>query len=228
MNVRIAPAGDSALRVRFGDTINDTINDVVLSAMARLDVERPPGVTDVVPGHTTLLVTFDPEHAEVAAVQGWVERTLALATEAIRPARRLVEIPVLYDPTVAPDLEPLAAEKGLSVDDLATLHAAPDYRCLLLGFRPGFPFLGGLDPRLWTPRLPTPRLRVAAGSVAIGGQQTGIYPVQSPGGWRIVGRTPVRLFDSERADPFLVRPGDRVRLVRIDAAGYDRLGEPTT
>jgi inhibitor of KinA len=135
-----------------------------------------------------------------------------------------VEIPVLYDPLVAPDLEALAAEKGLSVHDLAAAHASGVYWCALLGFRPGFPFLGGLDRRLHAARLATPRVRVAAGSVGIGGQQTGVYPVESPGGWRLIGRTPVRLFTPEHADPFLVHPGDAVRFVAVDADRYQALG----
>jgi inhibitor of KinA len=135
-----------------------------------------------------------------------------------------VEIPVLYDPEVAPDLQALAEEKGLTVEALVALHTAPDYRCYLLGFRPGFPFLGGLDPRLVAARLPSPRPRVPAGSIGIGGRQTGVYPVDSPGGWRLIGRTPLPLFDPARADPFLVYAGDTVRFVAIDRAAFEGMG----
>jgi allophanate hydrolase subunit 1 len=131
-----------------------------------------------------------------------------------------VEIPVWYHPRVGPDLEELAREKKLSLEELISIHTEPDYLVYMLGFKPGFPFLGGLDERLWTPRLATPRLDVAAGSVGIGGQQTGIYSVRSPGGWRILGRTPFRLFDPHRENCFLIMPGDRVRFFSIEEREY--------
>jgi len=223
----LAPAGDSGLYVRFGAASEAVTVDVMLAVMAALDADRPPGVLDILPGYATVLVTLDPGRADRAVVEDWIERTLGGAQRSHppagpAPARRTVDIPVLYDPAVAPDLEPLAHDKGLAIDELVALHTAGAYRCALLGFRPGFPFLAGLDPRLWAPRLATPRVRVPAGSVAIGGRQTGVYPVDSPGGWRIIGRTPVRLFDPGRADPFLVRAGDDVRFVRIDDAELAR------
>lgn len=214
----VSPAGDQAFDVRFaGDD-----GTQALAAAERLIEQLPAGVTDVVPGYASLLVIYDPLRARPDDVAAWIARTAdgpAVAQEA-----RTVEIPVAYDPELAPDLAPLAAEKGLAVDELVALHSAPLYRCQLLGFRPGFPFLGGLDPRLASARLPSPRLRVPAGSVGIGGGQTGVYPVDSPGGWRLIGRTPLRLFDPARAEPFLVRAGDRVRFVPIDRATFDRWG----
>jgi inhibitor of KinA len=154
-------------------------------------------------------------------VRAWIERTIDVEPAPL--AARTIELPVCYDPALAPDLEPLAAEKGLTVEALAALHVAPAYRCHLLGFRPGFPFLGGLDERLVAARLASPRSRVPAGSVGIGGRQTGVYPVDSPGGWRLIGRTPLRLFDPARAEPFLIRAGDTVRFAPIDRATYDRM-----
>jgi inhibitor of KinA len=197
----------------------------VLSSLAQLDGDRPAGVIDLVPGYTTLLVLYDPGLADPAELRGWVERRLeSPPAERHAPPAQPVVIPVLYDPIVAADLQALASEKGLTVDELVTIHTGAIYRCYILGFRPGFPFLGGLDPRLHTPRLATPRVRVPAGSVGIGGQQTGVYPVESPGGWRIIGRTPLRLFDPDRADPFLVHPGDRVVFAAIDPSGFKALG----
>lgn len=215
---RVDPAGEGGYYVRLGEGLDPALADRVMGLCGALDQRRPAAVLDVVPGIGCVLVLVRPE-ADPAPVRAFIDAALAAAPA--RPPRRPreVEIPVAYDPTVAPDLAPLAAEKGISVDELIALHTAPAYRCLCLGFRPGFPFLGGLDERLSAARLPTPRVRVPAGSVGIGGRQTGVYPVDSPGGWRIIGRTPAVLFDPARADPFLVHPGDTVRFVRLDAPG---------
>jgi inhibitor of KinA len=210
----ITPAGDQAFSVSFGDGVDPDTSARVLGAAERLCAAPLAGVLDVVPGYDTLLVAYDPLSVAAAEVRGWIARTIE--GEAALVSGRRVEIPVVYHPSVAPDLEALAAEKGLTVGELIGLHTAPDYRCYLLGFRPGFPFLGGLDPRLHAARLPSPRLRVPAGSVGIGGRQTGVYPVDSPGGWRLIGRTSLRLFDPDRAEPFLVRAGDTVRFVAVD------------
>jgi inhibitor of KinA len=217
----ILPAGDQAFTVAFGAGVDAQTSARVLAAAERLAAARPAGVTDVVPGYDHLLVAYDPLAVAPDDVRAWIAGQLE--AEASPLFGRAVEIPVCYDPGLAPDLEPLAAEKGLTVEALAALHAAPAYRCYLLGFRPGFPFLGGLDDRLAAARLSSPRLRVPAGSVGIGGRQTGVYPVDSPGGWRLIGRTPLRLFDPGRAEPFLVRAGDTVRFAPIDRATYDRI-----
>jgi inhibitor of KinA len=219
----VEPAGDQGFVVRFGADIDPALGDRVLALLAALDPDRPAGVEDVVPGYAAVLVVYDAAIADADAVKAWIEEALAACGAAPAISARRIDIPVLYDAAVAPDLEPLAAEKGLAPDALAALHAACEYRCYLLGFRPGFPFLGGLDARLWSARLASPRVRVPAGSVGIGGRQTGVYPVDGPGGWRIIGRTPLRLFDPGRDDPFLVHAGDRVRFVAIDAAEYRRL-----
>jgi inhibitor of KinA len=217
----ITAAGDQAFEVRLGAGVDPDTSARVLATTERLLAAPLPAVTDVVPGYASLLVIYDPLRVEPAEVSAWI--TSALEGPAPAPRGREREIPVLYDPELAPDLAPLAAEKGLAVDELIALHTAPTYRCYLLGFRPGFPFLRGLDPRLAAPRLPTPRVRVPTGAVGIGGEQTGVYPVESPGGWRLIGRTPLRLFDVARPEPFLVQAGDSVRFVAIDRPTFDRL-----
>jgi inhibitor of KinA len=193
-------------------------------------------VVDVLPGYASVLVLFDPERLAPGEARVFVDGALAGAQAASAGQTvptgqtgsvRQVEIPVLYDPAVAPDLVELAREKGLSVEELARRHAAPLYRCHLLGFRPGFPFLGGLDPTLAAPRLATPRLTVPAGAVGIGGAQTGVYPGAGPGGWRIIGRTPLRLFDPARPRPFLIEAGDAVRFVPIDGERFRALAATT-
>lgn len=221
--IAVRPVGDQAFSLDLSaGAAGETTGARVLALTERLVASPLAGVTDVVPGYDSVLVTYDPLLVTPATVSGWLSGQLSSAVASF--AGREVEIPVLYDAGVAPDLEPLAAEKEMTSEALAALHAAGDYRCALLGFRPGFPFLTGLDPRLHAGRLTTPRTRVPAGSVGIGGRQTGVYPVDSPGGWRLIGRTPLRLFDPARAEPFLVRAGDRVRFAPIDRATYQRLG----
>jgi inhibitor of KinA len=141
------------------------------------------------------------------------------------PAPRRVTVPVWYDARVAPDLETVTREKGMTVDELIALHTGREVLVYMLGFRPGFPYMGTTDERLEVDRLATPRLAVPAGSVALAGRQTGIYPVASPGGWRIIGRTPWRLFDPGRAEPFRLLPGDLVRFKAIDERAFLELDE---
>ena len=234
----LAPAGDAGLMLRFSGGISAAGFEQVFATLARLRAARPPAWIDLVPGYASILIVLDPVRTTPSAAAAIVRRLLrgpAAATKAPRAAVRAggaldrpprhIEIPVLYHGDVAPDLEALAAEKRLSVPALVDRHAAPTYRCHMLGFRPGFPFLGGLDPRLATPRLATPRLSVPSGSVAVAGQQTGIYPNAGPGGWRIIGRTPLRLFDPARADPFLIHAGDQVVFVPIEPLHYSALEE---
>lgn len=215
--------GDSAYVVRFGDSISPERHALVVGALRALDEACEPWVVDIVPGYASVMVVYDAAEAAPEDVERWLEEALSKA----RPetaSRRVVDVPVWYHPSVGIDLEPLAHEKGLTVGELVGLHAAPEYLVYMIGFRPGFPFLGGLDPRLFAPRLATPRLSVPAGTVGIGGQQTGVYPQRSPGGWRLLGRTPLRLFSPEADTPFALGVGDRVRFVPITEAEYEALG----
>jgi inhibitor of KinA len=194
-------------------------------ALARAVSERlPDAVLEVVPSYRSLLVLHDPLRVPRA---GLVERILSLAEEVERapspPPRRVVRIPTRYGGADGPDLADVARLAGISETEVVRRHAAPVYLVHFLGFTPGFPYLGGLDPGLTTPRLDTPRTRIPAGSVAIGGGQTGIYPVESPGGWRIVGRTPLRLFDPRQARPFLLEAGDGLRFVPVDDAAFQAI-----
>lgn len=215
--------GDSAFVVRFGDSISPEIHACVVGALRALDAARERWVVDLVPGYASVMAIYDALQAAPEDVERWLVETLAKAEPEVS-SHRLVEIPVWYHPSVGLDLEPLAREKGLTVEELVALHTAPEYFVYMLGFRPGFPFLGGLEPRLFSPRLATPRTAVEAGSVGIGGQQTGIYPLRCPGGWRLLGRTPLKLFSPEADPPFALGVGDRVRFVPITQARYLSLG----
>lgn len=210
--------------VELGDAIDPALNARVHRLARAVREALGDEVVEVVPSYRSLLVVFDPLRLARAVLQARVAE-LAPPSDAEGEARaaRLVTIPVCYGGEHGPDLAGVAAHAGLPEAEVVRLHAASSYLVYMLGFTPGFPYLGGLDPRLATPRLATPRTEVPAGAVAIGGAQTGIYPVASPGGWRLVGRTPLRLFDPGAPSPFLLAPGDRVRFRPVDAAGFERI-----
>jgi KipI family sensor histidine kinase inhibitor len=218
------PLGEAALLLRFGDTLNVELARHVQSFARGLRASAPPGVLDLVPAYASLAVHFDPLQIDLDAVAAWVRARLREG-DGGRSARdgRSIEIPVCYGGDYGPDLADVAAHAGLSEEAVIALHSGSDYVVAMIGFLPGFPYLLGLDPRLAMPRLSTPRPDVRAGAVGIGGAQTGIYPQQSPGGWRLIGRTPEQLFDSSRVEPSLLQPGDRVRFVAIAPLDFKRL-----
>jgi antagonist of KipI len=211
---RAQPVGDAAATVELGESLDPATNARVRALDH--DLARSPfdGFREAVPGLRSLLVLYDPAVVRFAAV------ARDLLARAARPARpsppaRVHEVPTVYGGEDGPDLAPLARERGLTEADLAGRHAGEAYTVFMLGFTPGFPYLGLLPERLEVPRRATPRVRVPAGSVALAGRLTGIYPVASPGGWQVVGRTSLRLFDPRRAEPALLAPGDRVRFVAV-------------
>ena len=210
----IFPVGGSAFTVELGDTIDPALNARVRALDASLQGDPIPGVLETVPSYRSLLVIYDPR---VAAFDDLRSVLLArLAVPGLRaPEGRLLTVPTLYGGPDGPDLEPVAARLGIATDDVIALHTGGERTAFMLGFAPGFAYLGLLPPTLETPRRSTPRTRVPAGSVAIAGRQTAIYPVASPGGWNLIGRTSLRLFDPFSASPALIRPGDRVRFAAV-------------
>lgn len=218
--VSIAPLGERGFLLRWPARIDPAINDAVHACAARLHADAPDAVEDIVPAYASLVVLVDAERAAEEAVQrevqAWLQQALDARTDAdVIATRRLVEIPVHYGGSDGPDLDAVARSAGLDPATVIARHCAVDYRVGLLGFAPGFPYLIGLDPSIATPRRASPRTQVPAGSVGIGGAQTGIYPRQGPGGWQLIGRTDVRLFDPARDPPSLLAPGDRVRFVAV-------------
>jgi KipI family sensor histidine kinase inhibitor len=214
----IEAIADDALLVRMGERIDPATNARVHAFCDRIRMQRPLWLRDLVPAYASVGVFFDPLLIPADDVGRWLrglqEDEAHDAVAAFAP--RTVEIPVRYGGDDGPDLESAAAELGLAPAQLVQRHAAGDYTVAMIGFAPGFPYLLGLDPALALPRLATPRTVVPAGSVAIGGAQTGIYPRESPGGWRLIGRTPLALFDPSRDPPALLAPGDRIRFVAVD------------
>jgi KipI family sensor histidine kinase inhibitor len=212
----VAPAGDSALLVTFGRIISPQIHAQVRNLAQTISQDPLPGVGEAVPGYATLLVHYDPQMLDWDIVEAWVRQKLTDTGSVEQQPVHLVEIPVYYGGAYGPDLADVAAVHHLSPQEVIRIHAAGEYPVYMMGFTPGFPYLGGMDPSISTPRLKTPRSRVPAGSVGIAGEQTGIYPVDSPGGWRLIGWTPLRLYDPDRNPPFLLSPGDVVRFVAVE------------
>lgn len=218
---RIVACGDSALSIELSDEIDEDVNARVVALAADL-AERPiDAVLETVPTYRSLLVLYDPSIRRAKMLRPELEVRLRAATPGQRAGRRFV-VPVVYGGEAGLDLQELAEMKGLSTEEIVTTHANADYRVYMIGFAPGFAYLGGLPEVLHTPRLATPRQRVEAGAIGIGGRQASINSVPGPSGWRYIGRTPWRLFDPSRSEPFLLRAGDRVRFRPI---GPEEAGE---
>jgi KipI family sensor histidine kinase inhibitor len=215
----IREAGDAVLLLELDSVVTPDVNAQAVAAAMALRQESLPGVRDVVPTYRTVAVYFDPLRADVEALRAALERAATAPPATVES--RTIEVPTVYGGEAGPDLETLATSVGLAARDVVARHAGATYRVYMLGFLPGFAYLGTVDERIAAPRLATPRLVVPAGSVGIAGRQTGIYPRASPGGWQIVGRTALTLFDPSRTPAALLRPGDRVRFVPVPAASTE-------
>lgn len=209
------PCGDSALVVEFGDRIDAEVNARVIAVAEAVETAAIAGVTEIVPSYRSMLVRYDPVIIRGRALE---ERLAGLCRDAQPSAAqgRAWTIPVVYGGAVGQDLAEMAAMKNMSPEELIALHAGGEYRVFMIGFSPGFAYLGGLPPALHTPRLKQPRQNIPAGAIGIGGQQGSVSAVAGPSGWRFIGWTPVRTFDPVRHVPFLLQAGDRVRFRPID------------
>jgi inhibitor of KinA len=223
--MKLEPLGDSAVVATLGSGIDAATLASVLNFAGAIAAAKRPGITDVVPAYSTVTAFYEPAHFQetpgdaYGSVCRFMESCAARARAAHGGAgTRHIEIPVCYGADFGPDLSEVASHSGLSGAEVISLHSGADYLVHAIGFTPGFPYLGGLPEALRTPRRDTPRLRVPAGSVAIGASQTGIYPVDSPGGWHIIGRTPIALFNPHKQPAALLSPGDHVRFKVISAA----------
>ena len=218
MSVEIRHLGDRGLLVELGDGIDPAVNRRVQELHQIMTRENLCGVVETVPAYSSLLVVYDPLRAAPAPLARQIRRLCdfddALAPEAQRP---VIEIPVVYGGKAGPDLEDVAAYHNLTGEEVIRLHSGAVYRVYMIGFTPGFPYMGELPQALDTPRRETPRTRIPKGSVAIAQRQTGIYPVVSPGGWQIIGHTPLALFDPLQDQPSLLGMGDEVRFVSVTA-----------
>lgn len=210
---KTVPLGDSALLVELGDEIDATINQRVHALAALINISPLAGVIETVPAYATLLIHYDPLILTYAKIRKWIRVKLSHIENANLRKPRQLEVPVRYGGKYGVDLEFVADYHHLRVEDVIRIHSEKIYTIYMMGFTPGFPYMGKLDNAIATPRLETPRPSVSAGTVAIAGSQTGIYPIDSPGGWRLIGHTSLRLFAPESESPFLFSPGDEVKFV---------------
>ncbi len=219
----IRPLAESGVLVEVGATIESRLVARVMALTSSIDAAALPGVVDVVPSYTTIMVVFDPSTTDTDHVISSIRHLAVEPTTAAPPSAREVTIPVAYGGAHGPDLAAVADYTGLAPDEVVARHANGDYLVACMGFAPGFGFLVGLPSALETPRRPSPRTRVPRGSVGIGGAQTGVYSLDTPGGWNLIGRTPVPLVDLGGPAPFLLQPGDRVTFEPISAARYEEI-----
>jgi len=215
---RVVPAGDSAILIELGSEIAPEISSMVFALTDRIKDAGLNSGLEVLPTYRSVLVYYDPlvcSYSEMFdAVNGALERLVEPVN--VNSSLKIIEIPVVYGGDDGPDLDFVADHAGITKDAVIELHSGTDYRVYMLGFSPGFPYLGGLDERIAAPRLKTPRVLVPAGSVGIAESQTGVYPDAGPGGWRIIGRTSVPLFDVNSSTPSLITPATKVRFIPVD------------
>ncbi|MDA1477827.1 5-oxoprolinase subunit PxpB [Bacillus changyiensis] len=234
LHVEMAPLGDSALIIKFGTDINEQTHRITSALTKQIESAPFPGLIECVPAFTSVTVFYDPLEVSrnsskgvspFEKVKGIIKNTLYRLTIEEEIDRRTVEIPVCYGGEFGPDLEEVAQINNLTTEEVINIHTAGEYLVYMLGFAPGFPYLGGMSEKIAAPRRSSPRTSIPAGSVGIAGMQTGVYPLSTPGGWQLIGHTPLELFRPCEEPPSLLRAGDMVKFVRVTKAEYDKLKE---
>ena len=224
MKPTISPVGDRAISIDFGQVIDPTINRHIRQTIERIKELQLDGIIELVPTYCALLVEYDAMLYSYSEICNIIEPTLEEGmTNTTNELVTVVEVPTVYGGEFGPDLSFVASHNHLSEDEVISIHSGTDYLVYMLGFIPGFSYLGGMDSRIATPRLSSPRTVIPAGSVGIAGEQTGTYPSDSPGGWQIIGRTPVTMYDMSKAQAALLKAGDYVRYVPIDESEFHRI-----
>ncbi len=223
--IRILTAGDSSILVEFGKVISPEINRKIAATVQLMKMQHIEGVVDIIPAFCSLLINYDPRVISYEEITERMQHLLKMDAKMDEGKKKVYEIPVCYGGEYGPDIANIAAHAGLTEEEVIKIHSSRDYLIYMLGFLPGFCYLGGLDERIHTPRLANPRIKISAGSVGIGGSQTGIYPLDSPGGWQLMGMTPVKTYDPDREVPILLEAGDYIRFIPIDEEEYHRIKE---
>ena len=224
-DLRFVPAGDKAFVIEMGDGISPEINRSVHNLFLAIEKQGIPGILDMVPTYRSLLINYDPLTLPPDELEERVRALTQDLDETATGASRVVELPTVYGDDHGPDLAYVAEHNGLTEEEVIALHSGTNYLVYMMGFTPGFTYLGGMPEKIATPRLQTPRTAIPAGSVGIAERQTGVYPIESPGGWQLIGRTPVRLFDPSKQPPVIAEPGDYIRFVPVSPEEYQRILE---
>lgn len=213
-------AGDKALTVEYGNEISEDISSKVRSMMGALESNKIEGVLEIVPTYRSLMIHYNPLIIGYDNLINKLKLLEGKLNDISLPEPEVIEMPVLYRGEYGPDIENVAQHNGITVEEVIKIHSSKEYLIYMLGFTPGFPYLGGMDERIATPRLKVPRTKISQGSVGIAGSQTGIYPIDSPGGWQLIGGTPLRLYDPNREVPILLKAGNYIKFVPISEDQY--------
>ena len=221
--VKFLTAGDRALVVEFGDTIEQAINSKIRSLTLAMESENIIGIIETIPTYRSLMVIYNPMIIQFEELINKIKSIMTKMDDMKLPEAKVIEIPTLYGGEYGPDIKFVAEHNNISLEEVIKIHTSTEYLIYMIGFTPGFPYLGGMSDKIAAPRLQTPRSKIPIGSVGIAGSQTGIYPIESPGGWQLIGRTPVKLYDPYRKEPVLLNAGDYIKFVQIDELEYKNI-----
>ena len=221
--VRYLVAGDSAVCVEFGNEISPEINKKIRAFKIAVEKSDIPGIVETVPTYRSLLVHYHPEVIGFKALTEKFDKLMVSLSSIPIPPPTVIEIPVLYGGEMGPDIENVAEHNHKTVEEVIKIHTSEEYLIYMIGFIAGFPYLGGMSKEIATPRLKSPRVKIEGGSVGIAGEQTGIYPVASPGGWQLIGRTPLKLYDAEREKPVLLEAGQYIKFAAVTEEEYKKI-----
>lgn len=217
---RYLTAGDRALTVEYGNEISEDISNKVRAMMVALELNKIEGVIEIVPTYRSLMIHYNPLDIEYDNLVRQLRLLEGKLNDISMPEPEVIEIPTLYGGEYGPDIENVAHHNGITVEEVIKIHSSKEYLIYMLGFTPGFPYLGGMDEEIATPRLKVPRTKISQGSVGIAASQTGIYPIDSPGGWQLIGKTPLKLYDPNREVPILLKAGNYIKFMPISKEQY--------
>ena len=223
--IKYIPAGDRSVVMEFGNSINPEINWKIRNMVSTIENGKLNGISEIIPTYRSILIIYDPLAIEYNSLIDYLKQAVNNLGDSSEGQARIVELPTVYGGEYGPDIEFVADHNNLTVEEVIKLHSSTDYLLYMLGFTPGFGYLGGMSKKIETPRLQVPRTKIPAGSTGIAGSQTGIYPIDSPGGWQLIGRTPVKLYDPLGTPPILLNAGDYVRFVPVSEEEYLKIQE---